>query len=76
MNRSDDTRALELLRAVAQPDPTGYVHLQATPYRGHHLLATAVLARAVAGATVLEGGVSSGYFARVLTSAGVVVDGF
>lgn len=76
MNRSDDTRALELLRGVAQPDPTGYVHLQATPYRGHHLLATAVLARAGAGATVLEGGVSSGYFARVLTSAGVVVDGF
>ena len=66
-----DARALELLRAAAQPDPAGYVHLQATPYRGHHLLATAVLGRAKAGGTVLEGGVSSGYFARVLTSAGL-----
>lgn len=71
-----DARALELLRAAAQPDPAGYVHLQATPYRGHHLLATAVLGRAKPGGTVLEGGVSSGYFARVLTSAGLTVDGF
>jgi len=71
-----DARALDLLRAAAQPDPAGYVHLQDAPYRGHHLLASAVLERAGAGATVLEGGVSSGYFARVLTSAGMVVDGF
>jgi 2-polyprenyl-3-methyl-5-hydroxy-6-metoxy-1,4-benzoquinol methylase len=71
-----DDRALTLLRAAAQPDPAGYVHLQATPYRGHHLLATAVLEVAKPGATVLEGGVSSGYFARVLAAAGLTVDGF
>jgi 2-polyprenyl-3-methyl-5-hydroxy-6-metoxy-1,4-benzoquinol methylase len=68
-------RALDLLQAAAQPDPTGYVHLQTIPYRAHHLLATAVLERVGAGGYVLEGGVSSGYFARVLTAAGIVVDG-
>lgn len=76
IDRDVETRALALVEAAAQPDPAGYIHLQATPYRGHHLLATAVLGRAAAGARVLEGGVSSGYFARVLTSAGLVVDGF
>lgn len=77
-----DERALELVRAAnragaaAGADPAGYVALQDIAYRGHHLLARAVLARAGAGATVLEGGVSSGYFARVLTEAGMIVDGF
>ena len=77
MNERDTSaRALSLVEAAAQPDPAGYVHLQDTPYRGHHLLAAAVLGRVGPGAVVLEGGVSSGYFARVLTSAGLVVDGF
>jgi 2-polyprenyl-3-methyl-5-hydroxy-6-metoxy-1,4-benzoquinol methylase len=69
-------RARTLLEHAVVADDAGYVHLQTVPYRGHHLLAAAVLARTSAGAVVLEGGVSSGYFARVLTSAGLVVDGF
>lgn len=68
-------RAQRLLVGAAQPHTHGYVELQTVPYRGHHLLAAAVLACAPANARVLEGGVSSGYFARVLVSAGLVVDG-
>ena len=75
IDRSTFDRALTLLTAAAQPDAHGYVGLQTVPYRGHHLLASAVLACATPHAVVLEGGVSSGYFARVLTAAGMVVDG-
>jgi 2-polyprenyl-3-methyl-5-hydroxy-6-metoxy-1,4-benzoquinol methylase len=75
IDRPTFERARRLLVAAAQPDAAGYVELQTVPYRAHHLLAAAVLARAKAHAVVLEGGVSSGYFARVLTSAGLVVDG-
>jgi 2-polyprenyl-3-methyl-5-hydroxy-6-metoxy-1,4-benzoquinol methylase len=75
IDRATFTRAHRLLTEAAQPDDHGYVGLQTVPYRAHHLLASAVLARAKAGAIVLEGGVSSGYFAQVLTSAGMVVDG-
>jgi len=64
------------LQGATSADSTGYVHLQVTPYRSHHLLASAVLANSSPGAVVFEGGVSSGYFARVLTAAGLVVDGF
>ncbi|CAB4743661.1 MAG: methyltransferase domain-containing protein [Actinobacteria bacterium] len=75
IDRPTFERALTLLTNAAQPDAHGYVGLQTVPYRGHHLLASAVLACAPPNAVVLEGGVSSGYFARVLTSAGMVVDG-
>lgn len=75
IDRPTFERALTLLTNVAQPDAHGYVGLQTVPYRGHHLLASAVLACAPPNAVVLEGGVSSGYFARVLTSAGMIVDG-
>ncbi|HEV8297975.1 MAG TPA: class I SAM-dependent methyltransferase [Acidimicrobiales bacterium] len=74
-DRADDAHALALVRAAAQPDSAGYVHLQTIPYRAHHLLAVAMLECTRPGAVVLEGGVSSGYFARVLTSADRVVDG-
>ena len=67
---------LEQLATVASEAPAGYVPLQATPYRGHHLLAEALLDRIPDSATVFEAGVSSGYFARVLTSNGHTVDGF
>ena len=67
--------ALALLRASIDADPDGYVPLQSAPYRGHHLLAQAVLDAAPPGGRVFEGGVSSGYFAAVLTRAGLRVDG-
>src|SRR4051794_27334942 len=67
--------ALELLTAEADTETDGYVHLQTAPYRGHHLLAEAVLRVAPVGGRVFEGGVSSGYFARVLVRAGLRVDG-
>jgi SAM-dependent methyltransferase len=54
---------------------SGYVALQTVPYRAHHLLLAAVLERTRPGDAVFEGGVSSGYFARVLRDAGLVVDG-
>lgn len=76
LDRGALAEALKLLAAAPSEDDGGYVHLQQTPYRGHHLLASAVLMSASPGSTVLEGGVSSGYFARVLTSAGMTVDGF
>jgi 2-polyprenyl-3-methyl-5-hydroxy-6-metoxy-1,4-benzoquinol methylase len=69
------TDALALLRASIDADESGYVPLQAAPYRGHHLLAQAVLDVAPSGGRVFEGGVSSGYFASVLTRAGLHVDG-
>lgn len=69
------TDVLELLRASIDADDTGYVDLQSAPYRGHHLLARAVLDIAPPGGRVFEGGVSSGYFASVLTKAGLRVDG-
>jgi 2-polyprenyl-3-methyl-5-hydroxy-6-metoxy-1,4-benzoquinol methylase len=53
----------------------GYVELQTTPYRGHGLLADAVRRSVRPGGRVFEGGVSSGYFARVLVEAGYAVDG-
>jgi 2-polyprenyl-3-methyl-5-hydroxy-6-metoxy-1,4-benzoquinol methylase len=70
--------ALDLLTASAREigaDDAGYVALQTIPYRGHHLLAQAVLDVARPGDRVFEGGVSSGYFARVLVKAGLEVDG-
>ena len=73
-------RAHQLLVEVAsgmsaRTGGAGYVELQTVPYRAHHLLAAAVLEHTRAGGLVLEGGVSSGYFARVLAAAGLVVDG-
>ena len=68
-------RALTLLQASADADAEGYVHLQTIPYRGHHLLAKAVLDATNPGDRVFEGGVSSGYFASVLVRAGLHVDG-
>lgn len=67
---------LDQLTTIASEAPAGYVPLQATPYRGHHLLAEALLDRIPDSATVFEAGVSSGYFARVLTTNGHTVDGF
>lgn len=68
--------ALQLLReCCGDTGADGYVRLQTTPYRGHHLLAEAVLANTEPGDRVLEGGVSSGYFAEVLVGAGRRVDG-
>jgi 2-polyprenyl-3-methyl-5-hydroxy-6-metoxy-1,4-benzoquinol methylase len=68
--------ALRLLRECSgKHGDDGYVTLQTTPYRGHHLLAEAVLAHTEPGDRVLEGGVSSGYFAEVLVRAGRRVDG-
>lgn len=54
---------------------TGYVELRTIPYRGHGLLADAVRRSVRPGGRIFEGGVSSGYFARVLTDAGYTVDG-
>ncbi len=69
-------RALELLRERSNSRRDhGYVALQAIPYRGHHLLAEAVLANTRPGDRILEGGVSSGYFAELLVGAGLRVDG-
>lgn len=70
-----DQEALDLLRASDTTDEHGYVQLQTIPYRGHHLLAQAVLDVTRPGDRVFEGGVSSGYFAAVLAKAGLVVDG-
>lgn len=56
-------------------DAIGYVPLQRDPYRGHMLLADAVLRHTEAGDRVFEGGVSTGYFARLLADAGRIVDG-
>ena len=67
--------ALELLAAARRTDEHGYVQLQTIPYRGHHLLAQAVLDVTRPGDRVFEGGVSSGYFAGVLADAGLLVDG-
>lgn len=67
--------ALPFLRAAADADADGYVHLQTIPYRSHHLLAQAVLDVTRPGDRVLEFGVSSGYFASVLVGAGLRVDG-
>jgi len=67
--------ALALLRASAAAAPDGYVPLQSAPYRAHHLLARAVFDAAPPGGRVFEGGVSSGYFAEVLTRGGLRVDG-
>ncbi len=68
--------ALRLLRERSgEVEADGYVALQTTPYRGHHLLADAVLANTQPGDRVLEGGVSSGYFAELLVRAGRRVDG-
>jgi 2-polyprenyl-3-methyl-5-hydroxy-6-metoxy-1,4-benzoquinol methylase len=72
---STTEQALALLRASADADDQGYVHLQTIPYRGHHLLAKAVLDVTEPGDRVFEGGVSSGYFASVLVRAGLHVDG-
>jgi 2-polyprenyl-3-methyl-5-hydroxy-6-metoxy-1,4-benzoquinol methylase len=71
-----DTDLLGDLRAVAAEAPPGYVPLQDIPYRGHHLLARAVLDATPPGGTVFEGGVSTGYFARLLSRRGLTVDGF
>jgi len=54
---------------------SGYVELQTAPYRGHVLLADAVRRSVRPGGRIFEGGVSSGYFARVLVEAGYTVDG-
>lgn len=70
------SRVLRLLQECASlGDTDGYVPLQTTPYRGHHLLAEAVLANTEPGDRVLEGGVSSGYFAELLVRTGRRVDG-
>lgn len=53
----------------------GYVALQRNPYRGHMLLADAVLRHTVPGDRIFEGGVSTGYFASLLVDAGRIVDG-
>ncbi len=68
--------ALASVKRLATPDLTGYVHLQDIPYRAHHLLAAEALAATKVGDVVFEGGVSSGYFAEVLTTNGRIVDGF
>jgi 2-polyprenyl-3-methyl-5-hydroxy-6-metoxy-1,4-benzoquinol methylase len=54
---------------------SGYVELRTQPYRGHWLLAEAVRRSVRPGGRIFEGGVSSGYFARVLVDAGYTVDG-
>ena len=48
--------ALELLQACRTTDEQGYVQLQTIPYRGHHLLAQAVLDVTRPGDRVFEGG--------------------
>jgi 2-polyprenyl-3-methyl-5-hydroxy-6-metoxy-1,4-benzoquinol methylase len=69
------SEALATLQQVAADTEQGYVELQTIPYRAHHLLAEEVLSLTRPGDRVFEGGVSSGYFARVLTAAGRRVDG-
>lgn len=60
------------LRLTSMP---GYVDLQTIPYRTHDLLTRAVLDNTKPGDRILEGGCSSGYFARGLVGAGRQVDG-
>ena len=69
------SEALTTLRNVASTTEHGYVELQTIPYRAHHLLAEEALRVTRPGDRVFEGGVSSGYFARVLVESGRVVDG-
>ncbi len=69
------TDALEILRHVAASTEHGYVELQTIPYRAHHLLAEEAMSVTGPGDRVFEGGVSSGYFARVLVESGRRVDG-
>lgn len=69
------TEALNALRRVAASTDHGYVELQTIPYRAHHLLAEEALSVPRPGDRVFEGGVSSGYFARVLVESGRRVDG-
>lgn len=76
MPAPDTSTLLTQLRDLAADAPPGYVPLQPIPYRGHHLLAAAVLEHTPAGGTVFEGGVSTGYFARLLVENGLIVDGF
>jgi 2-polyprenyl-3-methyl-5-hydroxy-6-metoxy-1,4-benzoquinol methylase len=74
----DDANLLSRITELSArvPSEGAYVALQDIPYRGHHLLARAVLNATPDGGTVFEGGVSSGYFAEVLTEYGLTVDGF
>ena len=53
----------------------GYVPLQRNPYRGHMLMADAVLRHTSPGDRIFEGGVSTGYFAALMVDEGRVVDG-
>ena len=62
------------VRSEAPASP-GYVQLRRQPYRGHQLLIDAVLRNTRPGDRVFEGGVSTGYIARELVDAGLVVDG-
>lgn len=64
------------LSAVGRPLPTaGYVPLQQIPYRGHDVTRRMVVQSVRRGGRILEGGVSSGYFAQILVDAGYTVDG-
>jgi 2-polyprenyl-3-methyl-5-hydroxy-6-metoxy-1,4-benzoquinol methylase len=76
--RFDEDELLQRLGELAArtPGDGAYVALQDVPYRGHHLLARSVLSVTPEGGSVFEGGVSSGYFAEVLTGYGLTVDGF
>lgn len=67
--------ALDILQSLATRNSDGYEPLNPVAFRGHHLLLTEVLEHSSPGDTVLEGGVSSGYFAETMTAAGRVVDG-
>ena len=60
---------------IPRDDERGYVKLQTIPYRAHMLLAEAVLRNTSEGDHIFEGGVSAGYFARVLVEHGRRVDG-
>lgn len=69
-------RLLERVRRLGPSAAAdGYVQFQGSPYRGHRMLVDAVLADTVPGDWVLEGGVSSGYLAGEITTAGRHVDG-
>jgi len=57
------------------PAAPGYVQLRRQPYRGHQLIIDAVLRNSRPGDRVFDGGVSSGYLAKELVDAGLVVDG-
>jgi SAM-dependent methyltransferase len=71
---SRDSRPRPPGQEDAQPSH-GYVTLQKAPYRGHQLLADAVLTNTKPGDLIFEGGVSSGYFAALLVQAGRRVHG-